>query len=59
LQWGKKDIRVTKAETEEIFQNLPLRKKELVIYNNSGHESLASNEPQKWNSTVRTFLESK
>lgn len=59
LQWGKNDVRVTKAETEEIFQNIPERRKKLVIYNNSGHQSLATNEPQKWNATVKSFLESK
>lgn len=57
LQWGKKDLRVTEAETTEIFQNLPSRQKQLVIYNNSGHQSLARNEPEKWNKTMKAFLE--
>ncbi|MCW3106548.1 MAG: alpha/beta fold hydrolase [Segetibacter sp.] len=57
LQWGKNDLRVTEAETEEIFHNLPLRKKQLVIYNKSGHESLAAKEPAKWNAAVKAFLE--
>lgn len=59
LQWGKNDIRVTEAETREIFQNLGSRKKQLVMYNNSGHQSLARNEPEKWNATIKAFLESK
>lgn len=57
LQWGKNDIRVTEAETEEIFHNLHSRQKQLVIYNNSGHQSLATSEPQKWNTAVKSFLE--
>jgi alpha-beta hydrolase superfamily lysophospholipase len=59
LQWGRNDIRVTEAETEEIFQNLSTRQKRLVIYNNSGHESLARNEPGKWNATIKSFLDAK
>ncbi len=57
MQWGKKDIRVTSDETKEIFQNLSSAQKELVVYDNSGHESLVKNEPGKWNATVKAFLE--
>lgn len=56
IQWGKDDKRVTKAETFEIFNNLSSSQKQLVVYNLSGHQSLAKNEPEKWNSTVKAFL---
>ncbi len=59
LQWGKNDIRVTEDETKEIFHNLSSHQKQLVVYNNSGHQSLASNEPEKWNTSVKTFLNGK
>ena len=56
MQWGKNDKRVTAIETLEVFQNLSSARKQLVIYNNSGHQSLAGNEPEKWNNTVKAFL---
>lgn len=59
LQWGKHDKRVTKTETFEVFQNLSSAQKKLVIYNQSGHQSLAKNEPEKWNKTVEGFLNDK
>jgi alpha-beta hydrolase superfamily lysophospholipase len=56
LQWGKNDIRVTKPETETIFENLASKEKQLAIYNESGHQSLLKNEPEKWMKTVNFFL---
>lgn len=55
LQWGKKDSRVSESETNLIFQHLPARK-ELVVYENSGHESLCKKEHSKWVKSVNTFL---
>jgi alpha-beta hydrolase superfamily lysophospholipase len=56
LQWGEKDVRVTKNETETIFRNLRSAKKQLVTYAGSGHQSLCSNEKEKWINTVSSFL---
>jgi pimeloyl-ACP methyl ester carboxylesterase len=56
LQWGEQDNRVSKKETETIFNNLSPVKKILVTYANSGHQSLCTNEPDKWLSTVTSFL---
>lgn len=55
LQWGKKDPRVTKGETDLIYQNLPAAKK-LVVYETCGHESLCKKENSKWVATVQQFL---
>ena len=57
MQWGKNDIRVTKTETDTIYKNLGTAQKQLIIYNNSGHESLLKNEPGKWLTSVKSFLE--
>ena len=55
LQWGKKDPRVTEAETDLIYHNLPAAKK-LVVYETCGHESLCKKENSKWLLEVHNFL---
>ena len=55
LQWGRKDKGVTETEINEIFSNIPGSKK-LVVYENSGHENLCENEPDKWEDTIEEFL---
>ena len=55
LQWGKKDQGVTEKEINEIFKNITSTKK-LVVYENSGHENLCENEPDKWEDTIEAFL---
>jgi len=55
LQWGKKDKGVTEAEINELFKNIASPKK-FVVYENSGHENLCENEPDKWEDTVEEFL---
>jgi len=55
LQWGRNDPRVSLHETNEIFDNIPFIKK-LVIYENSGHESLCKNENEKWINEITSFL---
>jgi alpha-beta hydrolase superfamily lysophospholipase len=57
MQVGLNDIRVTPKERKEVFDNLP-QPKQLVIYNNSGHESLCKREHLKWLSSVSAFLNS-
>lgn len=55
LQWGSKDPRVSRKETDLIYQNLP-GEKTLVVYDNSAHESLCKKEHEKWLSSIQTFL---
>lgn len=57
MQVGSNDVRVTPQERKEVFENLRQPKK-LVIYNNSGHESLCKKEPLKWLASVSAFLNS-
>jgi pimeloyl-ACP methyl ester carboxylesterase len=56
LQWGEKDIRVSKQETESIFSSLASQQKQLITYANSGHQNLSTSEPEKWLSTISQFL---
>jgi uncharacterized protein len=56
MQWGKNDKRVTEKETREVFNNISSSNKQLVVYENSGHESLLQKEPVKWVTTVTAFL---
>ena len=56
LQWGRKDKGVKETEIKELFNNI-ISPKELVVYENSGHENLCENEPDKWEDTVEEFLE--
>ena len=55
LIWGAKDQRVTKAETELIYENLA-GKKELIILENGAHSGLIFSEPTKWKASVRNFM---
>jgi len=56
LQWGRKDPRVTERETNEIYANINAAKK-LVVYDNSGHESLCKKENEKWTTEITAFLQ--
>ena len=55
LQWGRKDPRVTEHETNEIYNNISASKK-LVVYENTGHESLCEKEREKWTNEITAFL---
>ena len=55
LQWGKNDPRVQEEETNLIYKNLA-GKKQLVVYQNSAHESLCDSEHEKWMASVSHFL---
>jgi len=57
IQVGQHDQRVAPEERKEVFENLS-QPKQLVIYNNSGHESLCKKEPAKWIASVSAFLNS-
>lgn len=56
LQWGANDPRVTKKEEETLFANLASTNKKFVVYQNSAHESLCTNETTKWVNEVSSFL---
>lgn len=55
VQWGKNDPRVSQKETNEVYANITSPKK-LVVYENSGHQSLCANEHEKWVASVTEFL---
>ena len=55
LQWGRKDKGVTETQINELFKNITSPKK-FVVYENSGHENLCENEPDKWEENVGDFL---
>lgn len=55
LQWGRNDPRVLQEETDTIFKNIA-GKKQLVVYENAGHQSLCDQENEKWMATVSNFL---
>jgi uncharacterized protein len=59
LQWGRNDARVTEAETNCILQSIPGKQKKLVVYEQSGHQSLFANETEKWEREIRRFLDVK
>jgi uncharacterized protein len=56
LMRGNKDVRVTQAETEAIFKNLATTDKQLVIFDESPHGAIVKFEKEKWETTVRAFL---
>ncbi len=56
LQWGKNDPRVSSAEEELLFKNIPNPDKKFIVYEMAGHESLCKKETKKWNNEVATFL---
>ena len=55
LQWGKNDPRVQQEETDLIYKNLA-GKKQLVVYETAGHESLCDKEHEKWMAAISGFL---
>ena len=57
LQWGKNDPRVTRAEEDILFNNIPGSNKKFVVYESAAHESLYKKEPEKWKTEVAAFLQ--
>ena len=55
LLWGELDDRVTRSETEAIFENLNGEKR-LVMYPKSGHESYLNDHREEWIKDVQGFL---
>jgi uncharacterized protein len=54
--WGQYDPRVTRQETNTIFKQLGSRQKQLVIFEESAHQSFCRNEGDKWKTAVKGFL---
>ncbi|GAB3936827.1 alpha/beta hydrolase [Larkinella terrae] len=57
LNWGAKDPRVLRHETDAIFENLGTSRKQLVVFENSAHQSYCVNEKAKWQAAVSGFLQ--
>lgn len=57
MQVGVNDMRVTPTERKEVYENLN-QPKQLVLYNNSGHQSLCKKEHLKWLACESAFLNS-
>jgi len=56
LLYGAKDEKVSKEETDAIFENLN-GKKELRIYQEAGHENYLSKYKNEWTQDVEKFLQ--
>ena len=56
LQWGAKDQRVSKEETEAVFAGIGSKDKKLVVYPELGHQSLCNGDSLTWQSEVKKFL---
>jgi len=56
LQWGKNDPRVTQAEQDILFRNIPGSNKRFVVYETAGHQSICTKEPGKWDAEIAAFL---
>ncbi len=56
VQWGEKDVYVTKKEINNIFESTASTSKKLVVYENGAHSSLLQNDPAKWRTEVESFL---
>jgi uncharacterized protein len=61
LQWGDQDPRVTREETNCIYESIGGNgnggdTKKLVVYEGAGHQNLQKFHPEKWEWEVRGFL---
>ncbi|MCF6402052.1 alpha/beta hydrolase [Chitinophaga filiformis] len=59
VNWGAHDSRVTKQETISIYEHLGTKKKELVIFEDCGHQSFCRKEGKKWKQHVQAFLKAR
>jgi len=55
ILYGEADVTVNKVEVEELFNNIPSRKK-LVEFSGAKHELLVKAKPQLWKDSVVDFL---
>lgn len=56
LQWGRSDHLVPERDTKKIFEHLSSSAKQLVVYEQCGHESYCVKENDKWKAAVSGFL---
>ncbi|GAA4467726.1 hypothetical protein GCM10023189_51890 [Nibrella saemangeumensis] len=56
LNWGANDPRVLRPETDAIYRNLATPDKQLIIFDNSAHQSFCQNEEGKWKEAISRFL---
>jgi uncharacterized protein len=56
LQWGIKDVVVTRKETEKVYEAIASSNKKLVIYDRAGHGSLLQSDPIKWRIETERLL---
>lgn len=56
LQWGAKDNRVLRTEIDDVYANITAAKN-LVVYEQSGHQNLCKSEPDKWFENISAFLQ--
>jgi uncharacterized protein len=57
MQWGSKDNLVPEKDTRKIFDHIASAAKQLVIYEQCGHESYCVKEKDKWVKTITAFLQ--
>jgi alpha-beta hydrolase superfamily lysophospholipase len=56
MQWGTRDMYVTREETDNIYNAIASSSKSLVIYDGGAHESLLQHDPAKWRIETEKFL---
>jgi uncharacterized protein len=57
LLYGEKDNRVTRAEIDAIYNNIPTTQKSIVTYPLAGHENYLLKYNVKWTEDIKAFLE--
>ncbi len=57
VQWGRLDTYVLQQEAEDVYNAIPAAEKKLVVYENTGHASMAQQETDKWRAEVSQFLQ--
>jgi len=56
LMYGARDERVSRAEIDEIFANVD-GAKELIVFEDAGHENYLTKYREKWSVDIQVFLE--
>jgi alpha-beta hydrolase superfamily lysophospholipase len=56
VQYGGRDTYVLKSEINAIYQAIPGNRKNVVGYEEAGHESLLMSEPDHWKKTMLDFF---
>lgn len=58
LMCGAKDKNVKRFEIDSIYNNINSKNKELVIFDNAGHENYINHHKTQWQSAIMSFLNS-